>query len=229
VEKSLFIIPARGGSKGIPGKNIRPLNDKPLIHYSLEYARQFVPDERICVTTDSNEIAMVVEKANYSVPFIRPLDLAADTSGMYEVLLHAMEFYRSKIDFETIILLQPTSPLRLYKHLQEAWQLYDADTEMVVSVKESEANPYYNLFEEDGNGFLKKSKDAHYNRRQDCPPVYQYNGSLYIINPVALSKYPLSQFSKVKKYIMPSSFSIDLDTEFDWQMTELLLQKSNTI
>src|SRR5215212_5770611 len=115
---SLFVIPARGGSKGIPGKNIRLLDGKPLIQYTIEFARLFVPDGNICVTTDSPEIAECVSGLGYEIPFIRPAELATDTAGSREVLLHVLEHYENKEKyFDNLVLLQPTSPFRLQHHL----------------------------------------------------------------------------------------------------------------
>jgi len=222
----LFVIPARGGSKGIPGKNIKPLNGKPLIYYSIEFARSFVPDKNICVTTDSKEIAESIERINYNILFLRPERLATDEAGAGEVLLHAIEEYEKRAQaYETVVLLQPTSPFRLKRHLHEAYSLYSSAIDMVVSVKDSEANPYYNIFEEGEDGFLKKSKDGNYSRRQDCPPVYQYNGSIYIINAASLKKTALNEFEKIVKYVMAVEYSIDLDTPYDWTIAECLMDK----
>lgn len=224
----LFVIPARGGSKGLPGKNIKELNGKPLIVYSLEYARLFTSDDNICVTTDSMEIASCVEKIGYKVPFIRPASLASDTAGSYDVLLHALQFYEERGGrYDAIVLLQPTSPFRLKNHLDEALQLYRKDIDMVVSVKESDANPYYNLFEPGPDGFLIKSKPGHFITRQDCPRVYMYNGSIYIINIVSLKKSPLHQFTKIAPFVMPGEYSVDIDNQLDWDIAGLIIEKHN--
>jgi CMP-N,N'-diacetyllegionaminic acid synthase len=225
----LFVIPARGGSKGIPGKNIKPLNGKPLIHYSIEYARQFTTDEFICVTTDSDAIAASAAEIGLTVPFKRPAELATDTAGSYEVLQHALAFYEEKgKSIDAVVLLQPTSPLREKYHLETALGLFDDSIDMVVSVQLSAANPYYNLFEENNKGYLHNCKgDGAFTRRQDTPAVYAYNGSIYIINPASLkSKTSFKSFDKVKKYVMEDKYSVDLDTMQDWEYTEYLLQRS---
>jgi len=97
---------------------------------------------------------------------------------------------------------------------------------MVVSVKETESNPYYVLFEENESGFLKKSKEGSFTRRQDCPKVWEYNGAIYVINVKSLKKNDISNFSKIKKYIMPLNNSIDIDTELDFLMASLFLKKN---
>jgi N-acylneuraminate cytidylyltransferase len=221
--KTLFVIPARGGSKGIPGKNIKQLRGKPLIAHSLDFARMFAYDEDICVSTDSSDIADLVSGMKYKVPFLRPAHLATDTAGSYDVMLHALEVYEKRNGpYDIMVLLQPTSPFRKKEHLRQALDLMKPGVDMVVSVKESEANPYYNLFEKNSKGFLQQSKEGNFERRQDCPPVYQYNGSLYIIRVSSLKKSPLNQFKNILPFIMPAEYSIDLDTPLDWVIAESL-------
>ncbi|MCC7402039.1 MAG: acylneuraminate cytidylyltransferase family protein [Chitinophagaceae bacterium] len=221
----LFVIPARGGSKGLPGKNIKLLNDKPLIIYSLEFARLFTSDDNICITTDSDEIADCVKQYGYTVPFKRPTELATDGAGMHEVILHALMYYeQSGKKFDAVILLQPTSPLREKRHLDEALELFNKEVDMVVSVTESEANPYYNLFELDKNGFLVKSKPGHFITRQECPKVFSYNGALYIINTESLRQEQIHKFNKIKMYLMSADYSIDIDTELDWQILKTIIK-----
>lgn len=224
----LFVIPARGGSKGIPGKNIKPFNGKPLIYYSIELARACAQDRDICVTTDSAEIIECVNRTGLQVPFVRPEHLASDTAGSYEVLQHALGFYDARGDrYDAILLLQPTSPFRETRHLREAIGLYDEVLDMVVSVKESKANPYYNLFEENEENLLTLSKgDGRYQRRQDVPAVYEYNGAIYLINTRSLrSKRSFREFTAIRKYVMDERYSIDLDTMEDWDYAEYQIKR----
>jgi N-acylneuraminate cytidylyltransferase len=219
--KILVIIPARGGSKGVPGKNIKPLAGKPLIYYTIEAAREVFPDDMIMVTTDSQEIKECVERTGLKVPFLRPQELATSTAGTYEVLLHAINYVESTgYNPDTIILLQPTSPFRTGKHIKEALSLFDDNCEMVVSVKETKANPYYTLREENSEGWLVKSKEGGFTRRQDCPKVYEVNGAIYIIQAKSLGVKNIQQFSKVKKYLMDHLSSIDIDNELDLVIAE---------
>ena len=226
IDDTLFIIPARGGSKGLPRKNILPLGGKPLICHSIDAARGLSDDCHICVSTDDAEIRKVVEDYGLSLPFVRPAELASDTAGSREVLLHAWDFYQRQAgrSYSRICLLQPTSPLRTARHIEEALQLWQDDLDMVVSVRESKANPYFNLFEEEG-GYLKKSKSGNYLRRQDAPPVWEYNGAIYIIRPAALQSLPIAQFGKVRKYVMSEADSVDLDTELDYRLLQQLFEK----
>ncbi len=226
--KPLVIIPARGGSKGIPHKNIKLLGGKPLICRAIDNARAVAPDSDICVSTDDSEIIQVVEDYGLKVPFIRPAELAADNSGTYEVLLHALSFYEQQgRTYDTIILLQPTSPFRRDEDISEALKLYSPDIDMVVSVTEARANPYYNCFETDSDGFLHVSKgDGKYIRRQDAPKAWEYNGAIYIINPQSLKRESLGEFKRRRMYEMDELHSLDLDTPLDWRIAELLIAEN---
>ena len=226
--KPLVIIPARGGSKGIPHKDIKLLGGKPLICRAIDNARAVAPDSDICVSTDDSEIIQVVEDYGLKVPFIRPTELAADNSGTYEVLLHALSFYEQQgRTYDTIILLQPTSPFRRDEDISEALKLYSPDVDMVVSVTEARANPYYNCFETDSDGFLHVSKgDGKYIRRQDAPKAWEYNGAIYIINPQSLKRKSLGEFKRRRMYEMDELHSLDLDTPLDWRIAELLIAEN---
>lgn len=219
------MIPARGGSRGLPGKNIKPLGGKPMICYTLEAARAVAGPEDICVSTDDEAIAAVVEQHGQPLPFLRPAELATDTATTEQVLLHALDFYESKgMQYDYVAILQPTSPLRNGRHLQEALQALTPDTEMLVSVKETDANPYYVLFEEDQNGVLHKSKEASFTRRQDCPRVWELNGAIYIISVEKLKKGGLSSLKK-QKYVMDKRASVDIDDEIDFSHAEAIISK----
>jgi CMP-N,N'-diacetyllegionaminic acid synthase len=225
--KPLVVIPARGGSKGLPGKNIRPLNGKPLIHYTIEAAREVFPDDRICITTDSEEIRTVARETGIPVPFLRPNYLARDTATSYDVLLHALEYYsQNGIEIDTLILLQPTSPLRKGQQVAEAIKCYSPEIDMVVSVKHTDANPYYVLKEENEQGFLVPSKTGTFTRRQDCPEVYELNGAIYVINRKSLEKSNLAGFTRTVKYVMDKMSSVDIDDLIDFELAELLVKQS---
>ena len=223
--KILVIIPARGGSKGIPHKNIKPLNGKPLIHYTIDEAREIVGDDDICVSTDDPEIKKCVEDYGLKVPFVRPGELATDTAGTYEVLLHALNFYEKQgRHYDVVLLLQNTSPFRKAEQIKEALKLYTPDVDMVVSVKECSANPYYCVFEENSEGYLHVCKgEGNIFRRQDAPKVYEYNGAIYIMNAEKLKTIHMHKMRKRVKYVMDELSSFDLDTMWDWKMAELVI------
>lgn len=225
--KTLVIIPARGGSKGIPHKNIKPLNGKPLIYYTIDCARAICQDEDICISTNDAETISVVEQYGLKVPFVRPNELATDTAGTYEVLLHALDYYeKNGRHYDTVILLQNTSPFRRSEHVKEAMSLFNDNVDMVVSVKECAANPYYCVFEENSSGFLQVCKgDGNIFRRQDAPKVYEYNGAIYIMNAQILKTTHMHKMQKRVKYVMDEYSSFDLDTMWDWKMAEMMIKQ----
>lgn len=225
--RSLFLITARGGSKGIPHKNIKPLAGKPLICYAIDVARQFTDDENICLSTDDAAIIQTAEDYGLRVPFKRPDELASDTAGSYEVILHALNFFENKgIQYDNIVLLQPTSPFRTKEDVEGCISKYDEGCDMVVSVKPAASNPYYDIFEEDANGNLVISKgDGKITRRQEAPKCYEYNGAVYVINPVSLKTMHMNDFKKNRFYEMSEIHSVDLDTMLDWKYAELLIEE----
>ena len=147
--KYLAVITARGGSKGIPGKNTKPLNGKPLILYTVEAARKVFQDQQICVSTDSQAIKEVVESSGLEVPFLRPAELAMDTSSSEDVLKHAItEAIQRGLEFDAVLLLQPTSPFRNEEHIQAAIKQFEKHPDsLFLSVTEAKDNPYYTLME----------------------------------------------------------------------------------
>ncbi|WP_289060220.1 acylneuraminate cytidylyltransferase family protein [uncultured Zobellia sp.] len=226
--KPIVVIPARGGSKGIPGKNIKILGGKPLIEYTIRAAREVFQDDQIVVSTDDPNIISVVNSIGLNVPFKRPSRLASDSSGTYEVLLHALEYVEGTGYLpDVLILLQPTSPFRSSQHINEAMKLYETNSEleMVVSVSESKANPYFVLFEENEQGYLQNSKKGSFSRRQDCPQVWEFNGAIYIIDVKTLKSKRLSEFEKRAKYVMDEISSHDLDTPLDWLVAKAIVEE----
>lgn len=220
----LYVIPARGGSKGIPRKNIKLLNGKPLICYSIDIARQLTDDINICVSTDDDEIIKVVESYGLKVPFKRPNYLATDTATTNDVLLHAINFYETKdIFYDVLVLLQPTSPLRKALQVKEALNLYNDMLDMVVSVKESHSSSV--LCVENETGFLELCFNKSGSRRQDLPAFYEYNGAIYVINIEKLKKIGMGKFTSKKKYVMDEISSLDIDTPLDWIIAETILTK----
>ncbi|MGE5383874.1 MAG: acylneuraminate cytidylyltransferase family protein [Omnitrophica WOR_2 bacterium] len=221
--RTLFIIPARAGSKGIIKKNTRILAGKPLVVHTLLLSRMFSSDNSICVTTDDPEVVDAVAEQGYKVPFIRPADLSNDSASMRDVMLHALNHYnRFRDEYNKIVLLQPTSPFRQSEDIFRSLSLYKESLDMVVTVMETKANPYSVLYEENEEGFLAKSKTGNFTSRQETPKVWQLNGAVYVINAKSLQEKPISEFTKVKKVEMDQLHSIDLDTEIDWKFAELL-------
>lgn len=231
--KPLYIVPARGGSRGIPRKNIRKLCGKPLIQYTLDAA---LTSSRktggyILVSTDDEEIADVARACGVPVEYMRPTELGGDNIGSREVMLHAMDWADSKgIEYDCVVLLQPTSPMRTAADISAALDAYvsDGHADMAVTVCASDANPYYNLFETQADGTLHVCKgDGLLTRRQDAPPVWQYNGAVYVIRPASLRAMPLGMFPRRIPVEMDASRSIDLDTPADWHRAENVLNTTD--
>lgn len=223
--RDLVVITARGNSKGVPGKNIRLLGGRPLVYYTLDAACEIADAESICVSTDSEEIAEAVRRYGLGVPFRRPEELATDSASSQDVVLHAIQFYEDHgREFDRVILLQPTSPFRTGEHVRHATALYTPDIDMVASVRESRANPYYSLFEEGTNGFMALTIESLISRRQDCPIVYEMTGAIFVINTISLRAERLEAFKRVRKYVMSEEDSVDIDTPFDWLVAEAVLR-----
>lgn len=227
--KILAIIPARGGSKGLPEKNIKVLGNIPLIGWSINSANESKLITKIIVSSDSEKIIKLAKQYNAEVPFVRPDHLASDTASSKDVLIHAIEWYRTKKEFfDYIVLLQPTTPYRQKGDIDKMIaKAIETNADLVVSVKETDSNPYYVLFEENENGFLHKSKKANFTRRQDCPKVYEYNGSIYVIKVESLLKENSLAFEKTIKFEMKNPiFSVDIDNQFDFDFAEFLLSRN---
>lgn len=224
--KALYLIPARGGSKGIHQKNIKLLNGKPLIQYSIEIARKFANDSDICLSTDSEEIKNVAEGLGLKVPFLRPDYLATDTASSSDVIVHALNFYSEHgKNYDVVVLLQPTSPLRTVQNVKDCLSLYTPEYDMVTTVKRSAVSAV--LCKENKYGFLENVIGQNDVRRQDSEKLYEYNGAVYVINAQAVKQKGLGGFSKIKKCLMTEENSVDIDTMLDWLLIETIL-KNNT-
>lgn len=223
MENLLVVIPARGGSKGLPGKNIKDLCGKPLIAYSIDVARKITSDENICVSTDDKKIIDTVENYGLKVPFIRPAEFATDSATTNDVLLHALSYFeRIGRNYETILLLQPTSPLRTAEQVRDAISMYRKDIDMVVSVSKSHAPAV--LCEESAEGFVEPVFNKKALGRQNLPTFYEFNGAIYVINVKALKEKSLSGFTKRVKYVMPKESSVDIDDIYDFMMIETMIK-----
>jgi CMP-N,N'-diacetyllegionaminic acid synthase len=223
--KILYLIPARGGSKGLPGKNIKKLGGKSLTNHAIDFARSFTTDVNICLSTDCDQIIESAHENNYTVPFIRPNILSTDTACTNDVLIHAINYYESKgLLFDLLVLLQPTTPFRKKVDLKNMINQWDENLDMMASVKEAHDSPYFSIFEENNYNYLQKSKKSNITRRQDSPKVYSFNGSLYLYNIKSLKSKQVSEFTKIKKYLMKDPiYSIDIDNHLDWLVAETVI------
>ena len=225
--KILYLIPARAGSKGLPGKNTKLLGDKPLIVHSIDFAVMNIKkSDELCISTNDVDVIEIASSLGIHIPFIRPDELASDIANSYDVIMHAIKHYEDNNKyFDLVLLLQPTSPFRNEEDFENLFKNYDDEVEMVVSVKKSKENPYFTLFEESKSGFLERSKKGNFQRRQDCPDVFAFNGSMYLMKVSALKNRTISEFRKIKKIVMPEERSIDIDTIADWTLAEFYLNK----
>lgn len=227
----LAIIPARAGSKGLPGKNIKELCGKPLVAWSIEQAKFCSDIDRIVVSTDDREIAEVAKKYSAEVPFMRPPELASDAASTIDVIFHAIDWFKKRQDYrpEYILLLQPTSPLRSREDIDGAIQtLKDKDARAIVSVCETDHHPWWsNTLSEDGNmkDFLRP--DILNKRRQDLPVFYRLNGAIYLADTDYLYKHNGFFGPDTSAYLMPKNRSIDIDSAMDFKLAELLFEEQS--
>lgn len=224
--KTLFLITARGGSKGIPHKNLRPFCGKPLFLWSVDVARKLVGDEDICLSTDDPEIIKTAEDYGLRVPFVRPPELATDTASSGDVMIHAVKWYQEHgKDYDTMMLLQPTTPVRRAADVQRAIDLYDSSVEAVLGV--TEARYAYNLLEQSATEDIVKPlfyAGGKYIRRQDSEMLYKVTGSIYMINVPEMLKRGFDSFDRFRKLVLPDEYGIDIDTLQDWEYAEYLVR-----
>ena len=221
----LYIIPARGGSKGLPGKNIRLLRDKPLIAYSIDAARNSKYEGTILVSTDDKAIADIAKQYGAEVPFIRPAELSNDCAATTDVIFHTINYYKEhNRNFDLIILLQPTSPLRISEDIDNAIKLMmEKKAEAIVSVCEAEHHPLWaNTLPADGSmrSFIREEIKG--KNRQQLPQYYRLNGAIYISTIEALTKHKSFIHDKTIAFQMPIERSVDIDNEIDFKLAEIL-------
>lgn len=230
-EKILAVIPARGGSKGVPRKNIRPVCGKPLIAYSIETAltvRHLL--HRIIVSTDDAEIAKISRRYGAEVPFMRPPELAEDKAPTLPVLQHAVRFVeeQDKICLDWILLLQPTSPCRTSEDILAALDLAHAGgCDSIISVVQVATHPLFIKRIENDRllPFSESFAEKEGARRQDArPPAYVRNGAIYLTRRDVLMERNSIWGGFIRPYVMPPERSVNVDSELDLIMAELMLR-----
>jgi CMP-N,N'-diacetyllegionaminic acid synthase len=228
---TIGIIPARGGSKGVPKKNIRQINGLPLIQYTIESALKSSCLQQVIVSTDSEEIASIAKSIGANVPFIRPAELATDEASSIDVLKHAIkEVENLGTSVDHIMLLQPTSPLRTNKQIEEAHNIYTKNGHIpIVSVCKTQSHPY--IMKRIKERFLEDfiEKPSHMTRRQDFPELYELNGAIYITKKENVQSGFIYRGNCCLPYIMDFESSLDIDEELDFFIAEAILKKRSVL
>jgi CMP-N-acetylneuraminic acid synthetase len=226
--KYIVLICARGGSKGLPGKNIRPLNGIPLIGWTINIAKQLNKSCRIIVSTDSEEIAGVALEYGAEVPFIRPKELAQDDSSEWLVWRHAIKYIENSKgeNIDALVVLPVTAPLRSVDDVNACIDLFESkEVDAVITVSEASRNPYFNMTVNDDSGYaeLVISLNKKITRRQDAPEVFDMTTVAYVVNINFVKNFNSIFEGKVKSTMIPRERSIDIDTFLDFKIAECLL------
>lgn len=224
--KILGLIPARGGSKGVPGKNKKLLAGKPLIRYSIEAALNSSLLANVVVTTDDEEIATISRDAGAQVPFLRPAELALDKTPTLPAIIHALDYYKDQGNvYDAVCLLQPTTPLRGKADIDQAIDTFlTRKTDSLLSVREvpHQFNPHWVLMDDNGLLHWSTGEEQPISRRQDLPPAYYRDGSIYITRSEVL--YNGSLYGSSISYIVSSGLHVNIDTQEDWDSAEKLIE-----
>ncbi len=223
-EKIAAFIPARGGSKGIPRKNIKLLDGKPLIAYSIEAARNSCYVDEVFVSTEDEEIADIARRFGAKIPCMRPLSLAGDKSTTLEVVLHAIGSYISPEEWDSLVLLQPTQPLRTAEDIDNAIEsFYLRGGKGLVSVSEVTDHPVLIRYFDNNDKLIKIINTSSTVRRQDMPKMYRVNGAIYINKVTSIHENTSFNDNEVG-FIMNKYHSIDIDDMDDFELAEFYLQ-----
>lgn len=232
MSKILCTICARGGSKGVKNKNIKEINGKPLIAYTIEQAKESGLFEHIVVSTDSDNIADIAKKYGAELFFKRRAELASDSAGKLDVIKDAFirseEHYNTTFDY--LIDLDATAPLRNVADITNALkQFVENNNDNLITAMPSRRSPYFNLVEVDKNGKVSLSKplESSIVRRQDVPKSYDMNASIYIWKRDAILNEKSLFLKKTGLYVMPEERSIDIDSELDYKFVEFLMKENN--
>lgn len=221
--KILAVIPARGGSKGLPRKNILELAGKPLIAWTIEEAKKSNYIERVILSSEDAEIIEISKQYGCDVPFVRPMELAQDDTPGIKPVLHAIEQCPG---YDYVVLLQPTSPLRTVEDIDGCISyMLEKKADFCVSVTESEKSPYWMYTLDDGKMQPLIKQQGLITRRQDLPKVYALNGAVYVAKVESLLIKATFLTEQTRGYIMPIKRSFDIDTDIDLRVCESLIQE----
>lgn len=223
----LALVTARGGSKGVPRKNVKLLHGRPLIAWTIDAARATKAVPRVVVSTDDEEIARIAVECGAEVPFMRPEEHAGDGSSHIGVLVHAIEWFEANEGYrpEYILTMQPTSPLRTADDIEAACTIAETnDADAVVGVEETHIHPFLvRRIGSDGKLEEFVPTDAGYLRRQDLPPAYAVNGAIFLNRRESLLRDMTFEPKGTYPYVMPPDRSLQIDTPWDWLLIEHVL------
>ena len=224
------IVCARGGSKGIPGKNVREFAGKPLICWTIEQALRVACIDTVIVSSDSDEILDIARNAGAQLIVKRPKQLASDTSSVHPAIQHALQAFQEETnaDFESFVLLQTTSPLRADSDIEDAVALWNrARPGSMVSATPARHSPYYTILEREANGTVSLSKKTQHDivRRQDVPECWVLNGAVYVFDRKRYMHNQQSLYEDSLISPMPEERSIDIDSTLDWKIAEMLVRE----
>lgn len=224
-KRVLCVVPARGGSKGLPGKNLALLGGKPLLAHTVGHALASRYVDRTVVSTDDPRIAFAAREAGAEVPFVRPAGLATDTAGTIEVLVHAAdEVERADAPYDILLLLHVTTPLRSPADVDGCLELLaSSGADNVFSVTEAHRNPYFNMVEVAEDGTVALVKQGAFKTRQEAPEVFDMNSSIYAWRLEALRRDAALFSPSTKVFVMPKERSVDIDERLDLVVAEALL------
>ena len=225
--RNIAIIPARSGSKGVRDKNIKELNGKPLMTYSIEAAINSGEFDEVMVSTDSETYAEVAKKWGAKVPFLRSEVTSSDTASSWDMVEEVLNRYKEINNiFDTFCLLQPTSPLRTSEDIKNAYDLYREKAEFaVVSVCEAEHSPLWCGHLPENREFIDFVNQENMKRRQDGGKFYRLNGAIYIVNIEMFQKDKFLYKAGSYAYVMNQERSVDIDTELDFKLAEVILKE----
>lgn len=226
----LCTLCARGGSKGIPDKNIKDLGGKPLIAHSIEDAASWTRSTRVVVSTDSEKIAKVAKKHGGDVPFMRPARLAKDDSPKLPAIKHAVSTVENDVDYryDYVVDLGVAAPLRTVEDIEACFgKVINTDANNAFSVAKARKSPYFNMVELDDGGYARLSKEPNRSvvRRQDTPSVYEMNSSVYVYERDFLMETDSVHSNRTKVSVMPSERSVDIDQPIDLALARLILER----
>ncbi|MBU6148744.1 MAG: acylneuraminate cytidylyltransferase family protein [Verrucomicrobia bacterium] len=222
---------ARGGSKGLPGKNVRLFDGRPLISWAIQDARNVPRIRRVIVSTDDKKIAEVARQSGAEVPFLRPPELAADDSPEWLAWRHALEFVQKEEGSfpDAMVSVPATAPLRKPRDIEKCLDLFESGgTDMVITVTEAHRNPCFNMVKvnEDGTVALVDNAGPRIARRQDAPKVFDMTTVAFVADPKYVIQSPHPFSGRVRAVEIPRERAVDIDTELDFQIAEFIASKS---